>query len=206
MRVVAGTARGLRLVAPAGRDVRPTLDRVREAAFNALGSLDAVRGAAVLDLFAGSGALGIEALSRGADHVTFVDVAAASLDAVRTNLDTTDLAERATVLRSDVLAALDVSHPRIAGPYDLVLADPPYDFDGWAELLDALGAVLAPDATVVAESATSSGGVLADAVAGVGGTILRQRSYGGTVVTMMTLHGHADDGRETGELRGWGHR
>ena len=75
MRVVAGTARGRRLVAPAGRDTRPTSDRVRESIFNALHSLGAVEGATVVDLFAGSGALGIEALSRGAAHCTFVEPA-----------------------------------------------------------------------------------------------------------------------------------
>ena len=73
MRVVAGTAGGLRLVAPPGRETRPTSDRVREATFNALGSLGAIEEARVLDLFAGSGALGIEALSRGAQHATFVE-------------------------------------------------------------------------------------------------------------------------------------
>ena len=86
MRVVAGSARGRRLQTPPGLDVRPTTDRVREATFNALGSMGVVDGARVLDLFAGSGALGIEALSRGAEHVTFVDTSPRALEAVRANL------------------------------------------------------------------------------------------------------------------------
>ena len=152
MRVVAGTARGRRLVTPPGTDVRPTLDRVRESVFNALGSTDAVRGAVVVDLFAGSGALGIEALSRGAATATFVDTSRASLDAVRANLDATDLAGGATVLRRDALDLLAAGPEAIGGPVDLVLADPPYAFDRWSELLVALRPVLADGAVVVVES------------------------------------------------------
>ncbi|HKY17042.1 MAG TPA: RsmD family RNA methyltransferase, partial [Microthrixaceae bacterium] len=87
MRVVAGSARGIQLSAPRGLAVRPTSDRVKEATFNALASMGVLVDATVLDLFAGSGALGIEALSRGAAHVTFVDSAAASLRAIEANLD-----------------------------------------------------------------------------------------------------------------------
>src|SRR3954453_13290953 len=97
MRVVAGTARGRRLVAPPGRDTRPTSDRVRESVFNVLHSLGAIDGASVVDLFAGSGALGIEALSRGAAHCTFVEPAPAAVTAIRTNLTTAGVAERATI-------------------------------------------------------------------------------------------------------------
>src|SRR5688500_6095905 len=105
MRVVGGSAGGRRLRAPAGRSTRPTADRVREAMFNSLGSLDAVVGARVLDLFAGSGALGIEALSRGAAAATFVDSDARALAVVRANLDDTGLAG-ATLVRADALAFL----------------------------------------------------------------------------------------------------
>src|SRR5690606_4520854 len=143
MRVVAGSARGRRLVAPPGTEVRPTTDRVREAVFNALGSRDAVVGATVLDLFAGSGALGIEALSRGAAHATFVDSSPRALEAVRTNLDHCGLADRASGVREDV-----VEHVRRGGiEADLVFLVPPYAFDGWQELLDAL-----PACTAVVES------------------------------------------------------
>ena len=94
--MVAGTAGGLRLVAPTGQSTRPTSDRVREATFNALHSLGAIEGADVLDLFAGSGAMGIEALSRGAAHATFVDHDERARAAVHANLDVTHLADRAT--------------------------------------------------------------------------------------------------------------
>src|SRR5438093_104252 len=103
MRVVAGTARGRRLQAPPGRDVRPTSDRVREAVFSSLASLDVIEGATVADLFAGSGAMGVEALSRGAASATFVDSSAAAVAAIRANLADTGLAGTATVVRADVL-------------------------------------------------------------------------------------------------------
>lgn len=175
MRVVAGSARGRRLVAPRGRDVRPTADRVREAVFNALGSLDAVRGSQVLDLFAGSGALGIEALSRGAAHATFVERAPRALRALEANLASTGLADRATVVRGDVLDRLD----RLQGGVDLVLADPPYAFGQWGELLERL-ARRHPGAVVVAESDR-------DIEPPDDGVVVRRRRYGGTVVTILNL-------------------
>ncbi|MGA1345675.1 MAG: RsmD family RNA methyltransferase, partial [Ilumatobacteraceae bacterium] len=95
MRVVAGELRGRRIVAPAGRDTRPTTDRVREAIFNALGSAGLVEGALVADLFAGSGALGIEALSRGAERCVFVETDRAALAALEQNLDHLGLRSRA---------------------------------------------------------------------------------------------------------------
>src|SRR5258706_10039093 len=104
MRVVAGTAGGLRLVTPTGHTVRPTSDRAREATFNALESLGAVESARVLDLFAGSGAMGIEALSRGAAHATFVDHDPQARDAVRRNLETTRLADDALIVAADAFA------------------------------------------------------------------------------------------------------
>ncbi|MGI8983921.1 MAG: 16S rRNA (guanine(966)-N(2))-methyltransferase RsmD [Acidimicrobiales bacterium] len=139
MRVVAGLAGGRRLQAPAGRKVRPTSERVREALFNALGSMDAIAGASVLDLFAGSGALGIEALSRGAASATFVEADARAVAAVKANLLATGLGERARVVQSDVVRFL--SHPPPA-PVDLAFADPPYAFSGWADVLDRLPAAL----------------------------------------------------------------
>jgi 16S rRNA (guanine966-N2)-methyltransferase len=140
MRVVAGTARGRTLVAPPGARTRPTSDRVREAIFNALGSRDAVDDARVADLFAGSGALGVEALSRGAAHATFVDRDRAAREAVRRNVEACGVADRATIVAGTVerwLAGL--------GPgerFDLAFCDPPYAFDGWPGLLAALRADL----------------------------------------------------------------
>lgn len=189
MRVVAGAARGRRLVTPPGRDVRPTLDRVRESVFNALGSLDAVRGATVVDLFAGSGALGIEALSRGAAHATFVDSSPRSIEAVRANLDTTGLAAAATVVRRDAFDVLAAGAGAFGRSVDLVLADPPYEFDRWAELLAALAPALAADAVVVVESDRELSDEVGDALAELGGGILRERRYGGTVVAMLSFQG-----------------
>jgi 16S rRNA (guanine966-N2)-methyltransferase len=142
MRVIAGTARGRRLVAPEGTGTRPTSDRVREATFNALVSLGALEGAVVLDLFAGSGALGIEALSRGADRCTFVDSDRAARQAVATNVAACGFGTRATVVAGTAerhLADLDRSGEVV----DLALLDPPYDFDGWPALFATLPADLA---------------------------------------------------------------
>ena len=123
-------------MAPAGRDVRPTTDRVRESMFNALHSLDAIADATVLDLFAGSGALGIEALSRGAAHATFVERDARTRQLVERNLEGTGLADRATVVARDADGYLRGDPPAV----DLALLDPPYAFDDWDGLLGALRA------------------------------------------------------------------
>jgi 16S rRNA (guanine966-N2)-methyltransferase len=128
--------------------VRPTTDRVREAVFNALGSLDAVAGARVLDLFAGSGALGIEALSRGAGTVVFVEVDRSAHAAVVANLEATGLDATAEVVRADAAQFLR-SAP---GHFDLVLLDPPYRTTEWEPLLAALEAVVTPETVVVVES------------------------------------------------------
>jgi 16S rRNA (guanine966-N2)-methyltransferase len=176
VRVVAGSARGRPLRAPPGDRVRPTSDRVREATFNALGSLGLVEGARVLDLFAGTGALGIEALSRGADRAWFVDDDARSLAVVRANLAATGLGERARVIRADVIAWLagdgapaDTTEFR----FDLALVDPPYRFDRWAELLAML-----PAPWAVAESDRP----LPEPP---GWRPVRTRRYGGTVTTFL---------------------
>jgi len=136
VRVVAGTSRGHPLVAPQGQQTRPTSDRVREAMFNALGSLDVVEGAGVLDLFAGSGALGIEALSRGAARCTFVDQERRAIDAIRTNVAATGVADRTDIVTSDVLRYL--AGTGAGGDIDLVLADPPYAFDQWDDVMASI--------------------------------------------------------------------
>lgn len=140
MRVVAGSARGRPLVAPPGGRTRPTSDRVREAVFNALWSRGAVDGAVAVDLFAGSGALGVEALSRGAAHVTFVDRDRAALRAVRRNVEVCGVAARATITQAPVERWLAGLAP--GRRFDLAFCDPPYAFDGWTPLLAALPADL----------------------------------------------------------------
>lgn len=149
MRVVAGVYGGRRLVAPPGDATRPTSDRVREALFSVLGP--SVQGARVLDLFAGSGALGIEALSRGAASAVFVDRAPRAVAAVRANLAA--LGIEADVRRMEARAWLRTASSR-GDAYDLVFLDPPYRRAGelGRELSDALTAVLAPGARVVTES------------------------------------------------------
>ena len=138
MRVVGGALGGRRLQAPgqASDSLRPTSDRAREAIFNMLVSVLDLEGVSVMDLFAGTGALGIEALSRGAAHATFVDNDAAACRIINANLTGLGLAEHAAVVRSDIGSYL-ATHPV---PVDLAFADPPYEFDGWAELLETLDA------------------------------------------------------------------
>jgi 16S rRNA (guanine966-N2)-methyltransferase len=149
VRVVAGRFGGRSLLAPRGSATRPTSDRVREALFSILG--EAVAGTGVLDLFAGSGALGLEALSRGAAEATFVDASPAAVAAIRRNLEA--LGVTAEVRRQDALAYLRGAS-RDARQYDLVFLDPPYRHASalGQELSAALGPVLAPAARVVAES------------------------------------------------------
>ena len=149
MRIIAGSRKGARIFAPKGRDTRPTGDRVREAAFNLIGP---VEGMEVLDLYAGSGAMGLEALSRGAAHATFVEADREAAQTVVRNVEKLGL-ENATVLRED--AARRLASDAAAGRrYDLVLVDPPYRMlPAVLPMLAAnLPAVLAPDALVVVES------------------------------------------------------
>jgi len=169
MRVVAGSLRGRRLFAPAGPDTRPTSDRVREAMFNALASLDLIQDTDAVDLFAGSGALGIEALSRGARHCTFVEHARPALAALRANLATLGLEEASTVVPMTVERYLAVPRPSV----DLALADPPYAFNGWNDLLAAV-----PADFVVAETAVPLG-------PDERWTVVRERRYGRTMVTFL---------------------
>jgi 16S rRNA (guanine966-N2)-methyltransferase len=154
MRIVAGKWRGRKLVAPPGEATRPTADRVRQALFDMLlhapwGGPDTVEGAHVLDLFAGTGAFGLEALSRGAAHATFVEQDRAALAALRANIAACQAQDRCTVLAIDALAA-----PR-GEPADLVFLDPPYRHDLVTRTLARLRAVqrLAPNALIAVETA-----------------------------------------------------
>jgi 16S rRNA (guanine966-N2)-methyltransferase len=147
VRVIAGTARGRRLNAPRGSLARPTTDRVKEALFSILQGR--LRGAVVCDLYAGSGALGIEALSRGAARVTFIDSDRRAVDAIRANLDATGLDTHAEVQQGVLPSALAA----VAGPVDLVLADPPYDLpdDDLSDLLARAARLLADGGIIVVE-------------------------------------------------------
>jgi 16S rRNA (guanine966-N2)-methyltransferase len=150
VRVIAGRFGGRRLAAPAGRSTRPTSDRVREALFSLLGDVEDAR---VLDLFAGSGALGIEALSRGAASATFVDSAPAAVRSVRVNVDALGLGDGVQIRRQDARAFLRTAQ-KANHEYDLVFLDPPYRLAAGLgrDLSPLLSGVLAPRARVVWES------------------------------------------------------
>lgn len=150
MRIIAGSRKGATIFAPKGARTRPTGDRVREAAFNLIGP---VAGAAVLDVFAGSGAMGLEALSRGAERAVFVEAEREACRAIERNLEKLGL-RGATILRTDALQAL-AAEAGAGRRYDLVLVDPPYRM--LSKLQSALAAYLpalvTEDGLVVVESA-----------------------------------------------------
>jgi 16S rRNA (guanine966-N2)-methyltransferase len=171
VRVIAGQFGGRTLFAPRGRATRPTADRVREALFSILGSVEQAR---VLDLFAGSGALAIEALSRGAAEATLVDVSPVAIAAIKRNLWA--VGATAEVRRQPAAAFLERARAN-ARQYDLVFLDPPYQSAGDAgrELSAALMPVLAPEARVVAESDRRAPLALALSLA-------HERRYGDTLI------------------------
>jgi len=146
VRIVAGSRKGHRIAAPKGAATRPTGDRVREAVFSIIGP---VEGAAVLDLFAGSGALGLEAISRGARHATFVESDPRALRVLRENVALCGVENACTMVRDDVLGFAE-RHPGMAA-FDLILLDPPYDFRQLDAALAEAGGVLAPGGLIVLE-------------------------------------------------------
>jgi 16S rRNA (guanine966-N2)-methyltransferase len=178
-RIIAGEAGGRRLTVPPGDRVRPTSDRVKESLFSALGPGRLV-GARVLDLYAGTGALGLEALSRGAAEALLVERDAAAARAIRANIDTLGFGDRAVLRVGAATTVLGGAPP--AGPYDLAFLDPPYDLAerDLAATLAALGEGewLAADATVVVERA--AGSPAPGWPAGWGSTW--ERCYGDTLV------------------------
>jgi 16S rRNA (guanine966-N2)-methyltransferase len=180
MRVIAGRYGGRRLTAPKGRTTRPTSERVREALFAMLGD---VEGARVLDLFAGTGALGIEALSRGAAEAVFVECDRAAIDALQRNLGALGLTgEQARLRRERADEALRMARKR-KETYDLILIDPPYGqalrLEPW--LSAALAGVLAPGARVAIESDRR-------APLDLGLGFEKERRYGDTTIA---IHRHA---------------
>ena len=184
MRVVSGIAGGIPLIAPK-TDLRPTMDRVKGAIFDSLG--EAVLGARFLDLFAGSGALGIEALSRGAAEATLVEKDARAVEAIRFNLAKTRLEKGATVHALDIFSFLHKIAPE-AG-YDFILADPPYakqkgERDFGVELLSdpALARALAPGGWFILEKLPGAPLPLR-----TGWELVRERRYGATEVAWLRL-------------------
>lgn len=179
MRIVAGEWGGRRIQAPPGRETRPTTDRVRESWMSIVAG--ELPGARVLDLFAGSGALGLEALSRGAERCTFVENAPGALKALQANLVTLDAASRASVVKVDAIkfvARLD------AGAFDVAFADPPYG-QGFAARLAEIFAATPFAGLLCIEHARD------DHLPELPG--MRTRRYGDTALTFLPAPGQDDD-------------
>jgi 16S rRNA (guanine966-N2)-methyltransferase len=192
-RVIAGSARGIRLQAP-GEGTRPLGDRVKQTAFAMLEP--SLAGARFLDLFAGSGAAGIEALSRGAAEAVFIERDAAACRVIAANLERTRLTARTRVIRADALAWLRDRVRRTEPPWDVAFADPPYaETQLLADTLKALGPLMAPDGRVVAkhfwrDAPPAEAGLLASE---------RERRFGETALTFYRLVGQPPDvGRASG--------
>lgn len=178
MRIIAGTMRGMKLEAPAGDRVRPTLDRVRESLFNILAP--DLEGATFLDLYAGSGANGIEALSRGAVRAVFIDNHPQSAKCIRKNLATTRCEDRGTCMSYRLPEDLR----RIPGTFSLIFADPPFDYGDYTGLIEAIANanVLAPGGKLIVEHGFKSD------LPEVAGHLTRaqERRYGKTELTFYS--------------------
>ncbi len=190
MRVIAGRLRGATIRTPDTDAVRPTYDRVRESLFSIIEPH--VGGASVLDLFAGSGSLGIECLSRGADSVTFVESDRSVLEVVRTNLDALELQAESRTVRGDAIRLLKRGLP--GAPFDIVFVDPPYASGLAVEALTLLGGstLLSDDVLVIVEYETGrpppeSAGRL---------SLVRTKTYGTTEVGFYKVRGLRPEGRE----------
>jgi len=180
MRVISGSLKGRRLIAPAGMATRPTADRIKESMFNILaGGFEAKR---VLDLFAGSGSLGIEALSRGAASAVFVDRSKMALSALRRNIEALGLAHQSRIFQWDISKHLNglQAAPR---PFDLVFMDPPYETGAITPTLNALVAcrALRSGTRIVIEHSRREAIVYPDDAM----TLMDQRRFGKTLVSFL---------------------
>lgn len=185
MRIVGGDFRGRPLASPRSQSIRPTTDRTREAVFNVLAHRfpEKLDGARVLDLFAGTGALGLEALSRGASHCLFIEESAEGRGLIRTNVDAFGLQGRTKIFRRDATGLGDVG---TVTPFGLLFADPPYGKGlGEAALRSAVeGGWLLPGALCVVEEAASAPFLAPD-----GFSLLDQRDYGETAIRFLQASG-----------------
>ena len=173
MRIIAGAWRGRTIEAPPGAATRPTSDRAREALFSMLASrLGSFEGLRVADLFAGTGALGLEALSRGAGRCSFVETDRAAIDALRRNVGRLGAGDRADICAQSALHGLP-------GPFDLVLLDPPYGSGLGPQALAALGAAVSPGAWVGLETGVR------EPVAAVGFTLEAERVHGKAKLSLL---------------------
>jgi 16S rRNA (guanine966-N2)-methyltransferase len=196
MRVIAGRFGGRRLAAEVAGATRPTADRVREALGSVLEARGAFEGAKVLDLFAGTGALGIEALSRGATRLVAIDFERQAVDSVLENLRSLDAAAEARVVRLNLLKSASHVIGRLEalreGPFRLIFADPPYrELKALGPLLDALAAsqLCAPDALFVVEHAENNG---LGALRGL--TVVGRYNYGDSALTLLARTPQMSDG------------
>lgn len=180
MRVISGTAKGRSLKAVPGTSTRPTTDKVKEAIFSMIGPY--FDGGQVLDLFAGTGGLGIEALSRGMDKAVFIDIEKKSIDTIQYNVEVARLKDQVEIYRTDAARALKVLAKR-AEKFQLVFLDPPYRMKGIAELMTTMEeqAIVEPDATIVVEHDAKD--VLLETIGGF--KQLRRADYGDTAVTIF---------------------
>jgi 16S rRNA (guanine966-N2)-methyltransferase len=183
LRITGGRLRGRRLAALKGREIRPTSDRVREALFSMVGQ--DLSGISVMDLFAGTGALGIEALSRGAQSAVFVDKSSRAVGLIRRNVTICGLEEASRTVRWDLTKGLPAQSTPPEGPFRLVFMDPPYGLGLTGPVLDSLGSsgILAPGALVIAE--TGSGDPLH--VPEKFFSLLQSRTYGDTGIHLLNL-------------------
>ncbi len=173
MRVVAGSARSINLITPKGEHTRPTTDRIKETLFNIIQG--DIPDCTFLDLFAGSGGIGIEALSRGANKAVFVDNDRSALDCIKENLRLTKLFPKAEVIGLDALRAITRLGTTAKGSFDIIFMDPPYAYD-YSVILDAIerSGILAPSGFIIAEADIENDVVLP---AGSGLEIFRIKDY-----------------------------
>ncbi|HSL61745.1 MAG TPA: 16S rRNA (guanine(966)-N(2))-methyltransferase RsmD [Desulfotignum sp.] len=181
MRIISGTCRGRKLISPEGREIRPTSDRIRETLFNILGTR--VKTARVLDLFAGTGALGLEALSRGAAHAVFVDTSPAACRIILQNINRCGFSLQAFVIRQDLHSALH--GPSIASRrFDLIFMDPPYDRGFMEKIFEKqdFADLLSEGGILVVEHASRE--ILPSSLNGL--DIFRQKKYSRTTISFLT--------------------
>jgi 16S rRNA (guanine966-N2)-methyltransferase len=181
VRVIAGTLKGRRLFTPDWDGLRPTSDKLRETLFNVVASR--IDGARVLDGFAGTGAVGIEALSRGAAHVTFVEADGRAVRLIQRNIDHCRVSDRYAIIRARFA---DVARRLTAGTYGLVFLDPPYQSDDTAVVLEAAARLVAPDGLVILEHARR------DVAPEVAASIMKTRNIlsGDSALTIYGANGH----------------
>lgn len=179
MRVITGSAKGRKLIALEGNDVRPTTDRVKEGMFSAIQF--EIEGASVLDLFSGSGQLGIEALSRGAKSVVFVDNSKKSLDTVKANLETTGFVDRSEILNMNCLDYVKINDRK----FDFIFLDPPYNKGILTEILPFLGKMLNENGKILCEHEQNL--ILSEEINGL--RLKKTYKYGKIKVSLYCLPG-----------------